>query len=291
MRKKGPTPLSWDAPLRRSRYQQVIASIVRNVPVADSIFLLTLALPDGFFRDFMPGMFSMVHVTETLDPLLSRPFSWAWVDRKRGHGKILYRVAGKGTEILSTLHAGETIRVTPPLGEGFPLTSSPDETSQFLVAGGIGIAPLLSVASEPTAPRPTHLVWGVRDAAHRFDLGGIADPLRHISLHLASEDGSCGEIKGNARDLFLSLAGKFTGKNVRIFACGPLAMLKSLHEVCNRESNWTLFISLETSMACGMGLCMGCAVLSSTGRYLKVCQDGPVFDATSIGWKHLHEIY
>ncbi len=265
--------------------------IISNTPIAESIHLLELSLSREFIERFHPGQFSMIRVTNTLDPLLNRPFSWAWIDPEKESGKILYRVVGRGTEILSEKRPGETLRISYPSGKGFPLPRPTNISPLFLVAGGIGIAPLLSIYTSYKLKNLTPvLLWGLKDSSHLFRLEAITQIFHDIPIHVATEDGSHGGFGGTAIDLLLSFQRKLDTPHCVVFACGPPAMLASVHEVFLRKRFKKLFVSLETFMACGTGLCMGCAVPSSSGSYLKVCQDGPVFEATSLDWTRLHEI-
>jgi len=268
------------------------ATVISNTPVAASIFLIELGLSRDFIERFHPGQFSMIRVTDTLDPLLNRPFSWAWINPVKGSGKILYRIVGRGSRILSEKIPGETLRISYPLGKGFPLSRSAHIPPLLLVAGGLGVAPLLSLYTSPELRRAaTTLLWGTKDSSHVFSLEKISQTFRGISLYVTTEDGSYGSFKGTVSDLFASFREKFNEPTGEIFACGPQAMLSSIHEICQRERLGDLFVSLETFMACGTGLCMGCAVPSLSGSYLKVCQDGPVFEATLLDWTRLHEIF
>jgi len=233
-----------------------------------------------------PGQFFMIHLARTTrDPLLRRPFSIHGI-QDGNRLMILYNVVGKGTSLLSTLREGDPISVLGPLGNGFTLPR-PHERA-LLVAGGMGIAPLffLTQALREVQRHRIKMILGFPTSQEVV----LTDQLRDldVDLSLTTEDGSLG-IKGLATDhLDQHLAQELTESPV-VYACGPIPMLR---KVAKKAGAFHLrcYVSLESHMACGLGICQGCAVkpTKSTDKpYYYVCQDGPVFPAEMIDWEAL----
>lgn len=218
-----------------------------------------------------PGQFAMLCLDPDgahLDPLLPRPMA---VYRGRGARlEFRFKVVGRGTRLLADLAPGATLGVTGPLGNGFDPVRAP----AWLVGGGTGIASLFELASG-CGPEARVLLGGrtERDVLGLDDFRGLGVPLA-----LATEDGSLGHA-GVVTDLLEPRPGD------DVYACGPTAMMRRAWDVA-REAGARCFVSLESRMACGIGICLGCAV-PTTGPYRYVCTDGPVFDAARLDWDGL----
>ena len=231
-----------------------------------------------------PGQFLMIHLGKrTQDPLLRRPFSiHAILDHHRV--QVLYRVVGTGTSLLSTLKKGDSISAIGPLGNSFPLPLTGEEA--VLVAGGMGIAPLYFLAQvlQKNQGPTTSVLLGFSTSEEVVCL----DELEALGVHLslATEDGSRGG-KGLVTDLLdRHLSQGLTAKPI-IYTCGPPPMLKKVAQQA-AASHLRCSVSLEGYMACGLGICLGCAVRASHNLakvYHYVCQDGPVFPADTIDWE------
>ena len=231
-----------------------------------------------------PGQFLMIHLgNRTKDPLLRRPFSIHGIlDDHRV--MVLYRIVGTGTSLLSTLRHGDSISAIGPLGNSFPFPVPGEQA--VLVAGGMGIAPLYFLAQvlQRNQGPTTTVLLGFSTSQEIV----CSDELKNLGvrLSLATEDGSLGS-KGLVTDLLdQHLSHELTAKPI-IYACGPRPMLKKVaHQAAT--SDLTCSVSLEGHMACGLGICLGCAVKASHGLatvYHYVCQDGPVFQAETIDWE------
>lgn len=225
-----------------------------------------------------PGQFVMVRVAESTDPLLRRPFSIC--NTRNGDTLLLlYRVVGKGTRIMAEIGTGKQLSIMGPLGQGFRVTER--NQSVFLVAGGLGLAPLVFFA-ELVGERRCILFTGYGSGADIIPLERIGS--EGIQTFIATEDGSKGH-KGLVTEL---LEEKLVGAgHDMVCACGPLPMLRKVAAIC-LEKGVDCQVSLESAMACGLGACQGCAVKAAPGAdrsYLHVCGDGPVFDASSIDWE------
>ncbi|MCG6878898.1 MAG: dihydroorotate dehydrogenase electron transfer subunit [Deltaproteobacteria bacterium] len=226
-----------------------------------------------------PGQFVMMQVRSGIDPLLRRPFSICGVN-----GDvllILYRVVGYGTAILSEKKPGDLIQVLGPLGKGFKF---PEKAVQpIMVAGGMGIAPLIFL-SLALARKDQHFLAGYGISADVVPLDQLG--IVGLSPAIATEDGSQGH-HGRVTDLLDSVLSTAKETSFAIFTCGPLPMLQSVRRIALGK-NIPCQVSLESTMACGVGACQGCAVKKASrfsGAYAHVCQDGPVFDAGILDWE------
>jgi len=226
----------------------------------------------------VPGQFVMIRVRQGMDPLLRRPFSIC-----RADGDlilVLYRVAGRGTGILSEMRQGGSLNVMGPLGRGFGRPFGGGRA--VLAAGGMGIAPLLFL-TDSVWPGACDLLAGFAssDQVIRPDRVGLFN----VGMSVATDDGSQGR-PGTVADLLEEHLSDMDPEPVIIFACGPIPMLKAIAGIAMRR-DIPCQVSLEAAMACGLGACQGCAVKAS-GRgdraYWHVCQDGPVFDARDLDW-------
>ena len=228
-----------------------------------------------------PGLFVMIRVRSGIDPLLRRPFSICGV--KGDVLLFLYRVVGHGTAILGGKKPGDILRVLGPLGKGF---NPPDDDVQpILVAGGMGMAPLIFLS----------LTLGRKDRQFLVGYGKSSEVVSPDSLgivglvpSIATEDGSEGH-HGRVTELLDLRLSTLKGNPPAIFTCGPLPMLKAVAKMA-LDRDIPCEVSLESAMACGVGACQGCAVRNghgSTKPYAHVCQDGPVFDAKTLDWEAL----
>ncbi len=221
-----------------------------------------------------PGQFAQVRVRSALqsDPLLARPLSFCTLDPVRGEISLVYRVVGRGTQLLSRCGPGDEVPLLAPLGRSFP---GPEgrRGPLLLVGGGLGIPPLVAAAVWARARAP-RLFAGARHAA---DLAGLQEAdAAGVDTVVVTEDGSRGE-----RGLVTDIMAQHLGPGTEVWACGPNPMLARVAELC-RGAGADAWLALERPMACGFGVCMGCAVAAADGGYLRACVDGPVFPAAAI---------
>jgi dihydroorotate dehydrogenase electron transfer subunit len=253
--------------------------IITQQEVAAGYYRLVLHAPD-IARESAPGQFCMLKVQQGYYPFLRRPMSFERIFNDSV--SILYKAEGEGTRMLSGLHAGESISVQGPLGNGFPL--DPEPARHILVAGGIGIAPFPGLADAIIRKlgKTPEIVIAARSERHLLCQRDFRQ--MGCKTYLATDDGSAGE-KAFASDMLRKLA---PGPGTVVYACGPMAMMKATHLVC-REFGAPCYASLEAEMACGDGVCLGCVVEANveieTERMVRVCKDGPVFDSNLIQWK------
>ncbi len=272
--------------------------VVENVQVAESTFRLRVVAPE-IARQIVPGQFVMVRLDVESDPLLGRPLAlYDVVDNEWGaptYIDVVYVVMGRMTTRLAKLTPGAQVRVWGPLGNGFPVL---DVEHLIMVAGGIGQTPFLTVAREylgartynaSRSPKATavSLCYGVR----RESLVAGADDFRTagIDLRIASDDGSVGH-HGLVTDLLRQAIGDTTGQSRAVFCCGPEPMMHAVANIC-AAAQVDCYASLETPMACGLGICFSCVAPVRDGEgnwdYRRTCVEGPVFDATTIAWQEM----
>lgn len=250
---------------------QALSLVTRVAEVAHNIFALEFLCSD-ISRSSTPGQFVNIKIDSSTFPLLRRPMSICDVDGDRV--KILFKVVGRGTAILAKLKPGDIVDVLGPLGHGFDTSSEFDLA--LIVAGGLGVAPfpLLSrILSKKNVEIASFI--GAR-SSHQLLKEGLANILS------ATDDGSEG-YHGTVVDLLRHRLPQLRTSKAMIFACGPTSMFRALQELI-QEFGFRCQVSVETPMACGIGLCQGCAVelVDGSPRYQLSCKDGPVFDLSKI---------
>jgi dihydroorotate dehydrogenase electron transfer subunit len=271
--------------------KQLKVKILANDKVSNSFYKMKLA-SNYLAKSAKPGQFIEVRCTAGVDPLLRRPLG---VHRITKSGiEVLYEIVGKGTELLSAQKAGRELDIIGPLGNGFGIRHTKyDVRTTILVAGGIGVAPLVALAEELGN---AHVIIGARTKSHVL----CENEFKRLgcTVSVATEDGSKGH-KGLATDLLKDAlaARKNTQiypapeapddrafqRNAQIYACGPTGMLKAVAQIA-ASHHIKCQVSLEERMACGVGVCLGCPVKVKSGDYRIVCKDGPVFNAEDIAW-------
>lgn len=230
-----------------------------------------------------PGQFVNVKCSESHDPLLRRPLSIHRVSRKHMTFELLYEVIGKGTELLTKYFVGEEIDCLGPLGEGFKI--DPKKQIHILVAGGMGVAPLLFLAEnfKPSSPLALYVLIGAKTR----DWVLCEEDFRKATdqVLISTDDGSYGK-QGFISDLLLDFINNqlstFDFQLSTIYACGPRAMMRAIAEIAFQKKI-DCQVSMEERMACGVGACLGCAVKTRNG-YKMVCKEGPVFETAEILW-------
>jgi dihydroorotate dehydrogenase electron transfer subunit len=249
----------------------VTLPLLRRESIGDSYHVLTFDDPEGSVA--LPGQFVMVRGAEWGDaPLLPRPMSYLTAGTTPS---ILIKVIGEGTLRMGRAEPGEPFTLLGPLG--LPWRAPSPGRRPVLVAGGVGIAPLLFLAHALAAgngPKPL-AVYGGRSAR---DLP-LDDELQALTeLTVTTEDGSRGT-RGRVTDVLTELL----GPDKEVFTCGPDRMMAKVAELCAAR-DVPCEVSLETPMACGYGVCLGCPVPTSDGGYLYACTQGPCVSARRVDW-------
>ncbi len=255
-----------------------LCQIIDHQKISENFYKLTL-VSKYISSHGQPGQFINLRIDNSLDPLLRRPFSLHNLEPQKELVEILYEVVGKGTQILSQKEIKNQVDAIGPLGKGFDLIS--DKKFSFLVAGGMGIAPLLLLAKElKKRKKQVFILIGARTKKALISLSELTT--YSLQLTTITDDGSSGK-KGLAIDLLAdALSSNALEEDSEIFACGPHAMLKAVAEFAFQRKI-PAQISMEEKMACGIGSCMGCVVKTKNG-YKRVCADGPVFKSEEIVW-------
>jgi len=224
----------------------------------------------------VPGQFANILADHAQNVFLRRPFSIYQVDYKCNSIYVLIKVVGEGTLGISKSSAGEYLSVIFPLGSGFSL---PEKRSKLLlVGGGVGVAPLLFLAS--MLEKGQHQVDILLGARQSVDLVSLDDFAAYGSVYTTTEDGTHGT-KGYVTNH--SIFGEELSTYDKIYSCGPEAMMKAVARQA-KLNRVACEVSLENTMACGYGVCL-CCVTETTEGHRCVCTDGPVFDINQLKWQ------
>lgn len=266
---------------------QFRAHVVGNESLRGGYFVLSLQGPHGPapLADVVPGQFVMLRGEWGRDPINPRAFSVLDADGD-GRFRVMLKAYGRGTSRLCALHPGEPVTVTGPLGRGSFPPPAADGPVQLLVAGGVGLPPLhlqARRAAEAGLAHRVELLYGGRDAD---DLVLLTDFERwSMHMHLATEDGSLGDTGFVTVPLRRRIEhAASAGESLEILACGPTPMLRAVRKL-GLAHRVPTSLCLEEEMACGFGVCLGCAVpVYGAKPYEYCCTDGPVFDARRVRW-------
>jgi dihydroorotate dehydrogenase electron transfer subunit len=251
--------------------KQKLCKIIENKKLCQDYFLLKLNWENAG-SSFLPGQFVEILVSNLTDPLLRKPFSI--FNTEKNSFSIVYRVIGKGTQILSQKKQGDSLDVIGALGNGYDISKNNIKNKNILlVGGGTGVASLFYLANVLIKQKIKFKFFaGFRS---KQDIFCFADVKK---INISTDDGSFG-YKG----LILDLVKKDINKNSVIFTCGPKNMLIAMQK--NFSGKCDVYASFEEYMACGIGICSGCVVKIKDKEnyvYSKVCKDGPVFKLTDI---------
>lgn len=256
--------------------QDAKCKILSNVRIADAIYKLVLALPDGFNEKCLPGQFAELQLPGYGEHILRRPISINSVDENNNTITFVYQVVGKGTDKLAGLKQDVEMMVLLPLGNGFSAQSG---KNILMVGAGIGAAPLKYYAQMYNSNKIT-AVLGFRNVDkiyQKSDFEAICD-----NVLVCTDDGSNG-LKKYAATLAKEEAQN--NKYDLIISCGPNIVLNQVAEFAN-DMGIPCEISMEARMGCGIGACMGCnvTVKDSNGNqyYKRCCTEGPVFDSKEV---------
>lgn len=263
-----------------SQFQQKV-DLVCSERITEDVVRLTFNAPK-IASMARPGQFVMAQTSSAKDPLLRRPFSIHQVTSE-GYLQILFKVLGRGTELLAQVRVGEQVSLLGPLGNGFTL-GLPE--AACLVGGGMGIAPMLFLATrflqksskDSVALKMPTVILGART---RAELEPLVQDFQKLGVKVlaATDDGSFGH-HGLVTDVLKKLN---LSPLASVYCCGPHPMMAAIARLCQQEQR-ACQVSVETVMACGMGACLGCAVPLKAGGYAHVCSDGPIFEAERLLW-------
>ncbi len=239
----------------------------------DEYFMLGLTdfepLPEMF-----PGQFVEIKVENNPRVFLRRPISVHDVDRENNILYLLVKIVGEGTRSLSHLKVGGKLNLVFPLGNSFNM----DHVGNvLLIGGGCGIAPMLYLARclDEKKIQVTVLLGGRTSS----DILEAKEFEKYGKVYISTDDGSLGEkgfiTKNSAWDQLKEYD--------RLYCCGPLPMLKAIASLA-KENNVGCEVSLENTMACGIGACLCCVTETVHGNKC-VCTEGPVFNTNQLKWQ------
>ena len=257
------------------------ARVIENRTLGNGYFVLRLGGCDSLSAS-RPGQFIMVRGDWGRDPLLPRPMSLLSVAAE-GRADFLAKSIGRGTRLLENSQPGARVSVLGPLGNSFPDPSP--AILDFLVAGGVGLPPLYMHAEHAFRRGLVdrcEMIYGGRtgrDLVFLAEMRGFG-----LATHLATEDGSVGR-RGRVT---VALEARIDHHRVaastprlRILACGPREMLWAVARIAELHGI-ECYLSMEEQMACGIGVCLGCALPARSRPFRYTCSDGPVFLASDL---------
>lgn len=282
----------------------VLAEILTNRALSADYNVVGFHAPD-LARLAQPGQFVMVKTSRGDDPLLRRPFSIFEILRD-AQGQpigvsILNKRVGVGTGLLYNARVGDALSILGPLGQSWTgaarahaatqppgsHSASASSSEHWMVAGGVGLAPFVTLAETLAASgQSMRLFYGGRSASDLY-YASMFEELG-ATLVLTTEDGTRGEQGRVTAPLERALSDREAAP-VMLYACGPTPMMRAVAELGKHYGAVTL-VSLEPVMGCGMGGCYSCVVKVNDHdhpHFVRSCIEGPIFDASRILWDAL----
>ena len=242
--------------------KQVIFKVISNEKIAKDVFKMVM---EGDTASITCGQFVNIQIEGLY---LRRPISVCEVAGDKL--TIIYKVVGKGTEVMSTMSEGTTLDVLTGLGNGYNLSESGQKP--LLIGGGVGVPPMYQLAKDLVAEgRNVTVILGFNKAEEIFYEAEFK--ALGADVYVATVDGSVGT-KGFVTDVMKTLA-----DYTYVYTCGPEPMLKAVYN----ESKTSGQFSFEERMGCGFGACMGCSCKTKYGNK-RICKEGPVLTKEEIIW-------
>lgn len=248
--------------------------VTENIRLHANYVLLKLT-QSAPLPEMLPGQFAEIRVDNSPSTFLRRPISINYVDREKNEVWFLVQLVGDGTRKLATLEKGDLLNVVLPLGNGFSMPHPPEE-KVLLVGGGVGTAPMLYLGESllKRGCKPSFLLG----ARSKNDLLQLEQFTSLGEVYVTTEDGSMGE-KGYVTMHSVLKDHKFD----MIYTCGPKPMMVAVAKYA-KESDTECEVSLENTMACGVGACLCCVEKTDEG-HVCVCKEGPVFNIKKLLWQ------
>lgn len=248
---------------------------VRETVAVGKQFVLLRLTDSEPLPEMLPGQFVEVRVDNTPSVLLRRPISIHYYNKENNELGLLVQLIGDGTRWMATLKAGDTLNVVLPLGNGFTLPTSTEE-SPLLVGGGVGVAPLLYLGMKlkEMDVTPTFLLGSRTEN----ELMQIDEFKKYGPVYITTENGAVGE-KGYVTQHSVLANNKFS----QVYTCGPKPMMMAVARWA-KSANVPCEVSLENKMACGVGACLCCVEDTKEGNVC-VCKEGPVFSIDKLSWQ------
>ena len=244
-------------------------TVTENLRLHTNYVLLKLT-SQTVLPEMLPGQFAEIRIDGSPTTFLRRPISINYVDRQRNEVWFLIQLVGDGTKRLAQVNRGEIINVVLPLGNSFTMPEKPSD-KLLLVGGGVGTAPMLYLGEQlaKNGSKPTFLLG----ARSNKDLLQLEDFAAYGEVY-----GSHGE-KGYVTQHSILNKIKFE----QIYTCGPKPMMMAVAKYA-KGNDINCEVSLENTMACGIGACL-CCVENTTEGHLCVCKEGPVFNINKLLWQ------
>ena len=248
--------------------------IKENRKLSDQYSLLILTSTEKL-PEILPGQFAEVRIDGSSTTFLRRPLSIHFVDYELNELWLLIQVVGDGTKRLAALKAEDSLNLILPLGNSYtePGTKS---AKSLLVGGGCGVAPLLYLGAH--LKRSGFEVSFLLGARSKGDLLQLCEYERYGTVYTTTEDGTYGE-RGFVTQHSLLNGSIFDN----IYTCGPTPMMKAVARYA-AKTKANCEVSLENTMACGIGACL-CCVTDTIQGHVCVCTEGPVFNITKLKWQ------
>lgn len=242
---------------------KTVFKIISNKPLTKCIYEMCLEGNTAAIQN--AGQF----VNIALDGFyLRRPISVC--DFSENFLKIIYKIVGKGTELMAKMQSGEQLEMLTGLGNGFSVNNC---QKPLLVGGGVGVPPMYRLAKDLVAQgKQVSVVLGFNTCEEIFYKNEFE--ALGANVYVATADGSVGT-KGFVTDAIA--ANKIEADY--FYACGPLPMLRALYDALDIDGE----MSFEERMGCGFGVCMGCSCKTKNG-YKRICKEGPVLKKDEIVW-------
>jgi dihydroorotate dehydrogenase electron transfer subunit len=248
-------------------------TVTENINLNGEHFILNVHAPEAL-PEILPGQFMEILVKDSMSTFLRRPISIHNVDYINNTLSLFIKRVGEGTRHLGSLKENDILNIVYPLGNSF---SVPEDDNFLLIGGGCGVAPLLYLANylSKMGFKPSVLIG----AKTKNDIHELEIFHKFGKIYVTTEDGSLGE-KGFVTDhsAFSIQHSAFS----KFYACGPEPMLKAVAKIA-KQKNTELEVSLENTMACGIGACLCCIVETREGNKC-VCTEGPVFNIKDLKW-------
>ena len=251
-------------------------TVKENILFGNEYCLLKLGL-DEKIPEILPGQFVQVRVDDSPATFLRRPISVHYIDKDKNELWLLVQVIGDGTRKLSELTKGARLNLIYPLGNSFSLPEKYDKTGKLLlIGGGVGVAPLLYLGAclRERGCEPEFLLG----AKTEKDVMQIDEFRKFGKVHITTEDGSAGE-KGYVTNHSVLQLPDYDF----IYTCGPKPMMVAVAKYA-REKGISCEVSLENTMACGIGACLCCVEKTVRGNVC-VCTEGPVMNINQLTWQ------
>ncbi len=248
--------------------------IVTEVKPLNHEHFVIYATSKNDLSDVLPGQFVNIDIPESKTTFLRRPISVHDVRTSDNSIGFFVKIVGCGTQHLSIYQVGSQLNTLFPLGNGF---SYQESKKPLLIGGGCGVAPLYYLAKKivEAGIRPT-LLFGARD---RDGIHMIEDFSKLGDVYISTEDGSLGEKGMITHNTVFNTIKNFD----KVFVCGPGPMMKAIASLAT-QAGVECEVSLENTMACGIGACLCCVTDTKEGHKC-VCTEGPVFNVKKLKWQ------